>query len=407
MKISMKHDLWNENYDLELDLPGRWDVEVLHMGGCRKRALTPERYRRALAPLGPMLKGAREVCVLFDDLSRPTRTSQILPYLWEVCEQSGLRDEQVRLICALGTHAPHDNAAFRKKVGAETLERFPVYNHNPYENCDFLGKTALGTPIMVNREYLACDVRIAIGSFIPHSFCGFGGGYKIIMPAVSHIDAITYHHGTLLKRYWDQAYVMGKSEGNPLLDDLIEYGNMVGLNAKIDVLVNEEAEHVDIFAGRPDELYAYYRERALRHYATASRGLADVVFVNAYAKANEAVIGLSLAEQLVKEEGGSIVVLCNIPGGQVVHYLLGRFGKETWGRLAFGPRENAKRVKRIFLYSGWRDRANEWWFGGSDAVVCSGDLKAIVGAIDAEYGAAPVRAFVIPDGTVQMLSRPQ
>ena len=60
----------------------------------------------------------------------------------------------MRFLCALGTHAPLDNAAFRRKLGEEVLERFPVYNHNPYENCEHLGQTRLGTPIMVNKEYL-------------------------------------------------------------------------------------------------------------------------------------------------------------------------------------------------------------------------------------------------------------
>jgi lactate racemase len=407
VKIYLKHDLWNQNYNLELNLPGHWEVEILHMAGQGKEVLQADRYRKALAPLGSIFKGAKEVCVLFDDLSRPTRASQILPFLWEVMEREGVRDEQVRLICALGTHAPHDNVAFRKKLGVETLERFPVYNHNPYENCNFLGKTALGTPVMVNKEYLACDVRIAVGSFIPHSFCGFGGGYKIIMPAISHIDSITHHHGTLLKQHWDAAYDIGKWDGNPLLADLREYGSMVGLNAKIDVLVNEAAEHVDIFAGDPEQLYEHFTGKASAHYATTSQGLADVVFVNAYAKANEAVIALSLAEFFLKEEGGHIVILCDIPGGQVVHYLLGRFGKETWGRLAFGQRVNSNRVKRVFIYSRHRDRANEWWFGSNQDLYWSGNLDEIVQVIAGEHGGKAIRAYVIPDGTVQMLPRPR
>jgi nickel-dependent lactate racemase len=405
VNVTVRQDLWNENYDLPLPFPDHWDVEVLHMAGHGRKRLDAADYRRALAPLRPMVASAREICVLFDDLSRPTRASEILPFLYEVFEGAGIRDEQVRFICALGTHAPHDNAAFRKKLGDEALERFPVYNHNPYEHCTHLGTTTLGTPVMVNKEYLACDLRLAIGSFIPHSFCGFGGGYKVILPAVSHIDAITHHHGTLLKQYWDAAYAIGKCDGNPLLGDLKEYGRMVGLNAKIDVLVDETAGHVGIFAGDPDALYEHFTDRALTHYATTAKAPADVVFVNAYGKANEAVIALALGELFLKEEGGHIVVLCDIPGGQVVHYLLGRFGKDSWGRLAFGPRMNAERVRKIFVYSRRKDRANEWWFGGDGDVCWSANLEEIVKAIDGEYGGRRIRVHVIPDGTVQMPPR--
>ncbi|MDD5009875.1 MAG: lactate racemase domain-containing protein, partial [Syntrophorhabdaceae bacterium] len=210
MDITVKHDLWNQDKTLVLSLPSRWNTQVLAMGGDGKEALTHGDYRKAVQPLASFIKGKKEVCILFDDLSRPTRTYEILPSFLELFQQCGIRDEQVRFICALGTHAPLDNTAFRKKLGDEVMERFPVYNHNPYENCELIGRTRQGTPVIVNKEYLSCDLKIGIGALIPHSFCGFGGGYKIVMPAVSHIDAIEYHHGTLLKKYWDACYGIGK-----------------------------------------------------------------------------------------------------------------------------------------------------------------------------------------------------
>jgi lactate racemase len=402
VQITVKHDLWNGDYDLRLELSDEWQVEILGMAGSGKRPLIEGDYRKALSPLTEMLKGAKEVCVLFDDLSRPTRAYQIVPFLVELFERVKIRDEQVRFICALGTHAPHDNADFRKKLGTEALERFAVYNHNPYENCLHLGTTTLGTPVLVNKEYLACDARIALGAFVPHSFCGFSGGYKTIMPAISHIDAIEYHHGTLLRRHWDAAYAIGRHEGNPLLADLREYGRITRLDTKIDVLVNEKAEHTGIFAGNPDALYDAMIPEAVRHYGTRGTRSADIVIVNAYGKGNEAVIALSLAEHFLKEEGGDIVVLCDTPGGQVVHYLLGRFGKETAGRLHFGERTKDGRVRRIFMFSRYRDRANEWWFGRKGEVYWMDNLAEIVAALEEEHKGPGVKVYVIPDGTIQM-----
>ena len=143
MRIALKHDLWGRDEAIQLDLPGRWNVSVLRMGGDSRRVLGNGAYRKALAPLETALKGKKEICIIFDDLSRPTRTYQVLPHLLELLEKVDIRDEQVRFICALGTHAPVDNVAFRKKLGADILERFPVYNHNPYENCEYLGQTSL------------------------------------------------------------------------------------------------------------------------------------------------------------------------------------------------------------------------------------------------------------------------
>ena len=403
MIVKMKHDLWNKDYTLELPLPDRWNAKVLHMEGDNKKVLGKEDYGKALEPLAPMLKGKKEVCVLFDDLSRPTRAYRVLPSLLELFDKAGIRDEQVRFICALGTHGALDNAAFRRKLGEEVLERFAVYNHNPYENCEHIGRTALGTPVMVNKEYLSCDLRIGIGSFVPHGFCGYGGGYKIVFPAISHIDAIQYHHGQLLTEYRDSCFGLGRCTDNPLLEDMKEYGRIARLDVKIDYLVNSQAEAVDIYAGHPDGLYDYMIPKATSHYRTEAPHKADVVFTNAYSKANEASIALAIGEALLKDEGGYIVLLCDIDGGQVVHYLLGRFGKDLWGRLAWGERQYSGKVKKVLIYARHRDVANEYWFGNRELISWHKDMSEIVQALGEIYGDRTVDALIIPDGTIQTL----
>jgi nickel-dependent lactate racemase len=404
MRISLKQGLWERDHDLLLDLPGTWNAEVLSMEGDSKRILGAGAYRKAIASLVPLLKDKKEICVLFDDISRPTRTYQIVPFLLELFDRCGIRDEQVRFLCALGTHGPLDNRVFRKKLGKEVLERFPVYNHNPYENCEHIGRTKLGTPVIVNKEYLSCDVRIGIGSFLLHTFCGFGGGYKIVMPGVSHIDAMMYHHGELLKKCWDTCYGIGRHAGNPLLEDLREYGKIARLDGVINVLVNSRAQSVDIYAGTPDGLYEAFAEKALAHYRTPFTRKVDVVFANTYAKANEGVIALSLAEQLLKDEGGYVVLLCDVEAGQVVHYLLGRFGKNSWGRLTFGERIKDSRVKKIFIVSRYRDRASEWWFGKEEDLEFFTNTKDVVTRLKDLYKEKTIDVSIVPDGTIQTLT---
>jgi nickel-dependent lactate racemase len=406
MKVPLKHNIWSGERTIELNLPDAWKVSVLHMAGDTKKVLGPDEYRRTLAPLQEKLKGKKEICVVFDDLSRPTRTYQILPYLLEVFEKARLRDEQVRFICALGTHIAFDNAAFRKKLGEEVMERFTVYNHNPYENCERLGQTRLGTPIMVNKEFLACDFRIGIGSFLAHGFCGYGGGYKIVMPGIAHIDSIAYHHGTLLNQN-PEICRAGDRKHNPLLEDLKEFGRKARLDVKIDALVNTHAETVDLCAEEPDEVYARFGDSLLAHYGTQFPGKADIVFVNTFAKGNEAVIALSLAAQMLKDGGGDVVLLADIPEGQVVHYLFGRFGKETWGRLPVGERVNDPKIRRIFIFSRFKDPAGCFWYGRKEEQFWYKDLDAIVKLLDEEYKGSTPSVHVIPDGTIQMANLAQ
>jgi nickel-dependent lactate racemase len=403
MKVSLPHGLWNGEHTLEADLPPRWDVDVLSMEGDRARPIGREEYRAAIMPLVPLMKGAKEVCVLFDDLSRPTRTYEIAPTLLEAFANAGIKDPQVRFLCALGTHSPHNNADFRKKLGSEVLNRFPVYNHNCYENCETLGRTALGTPVTINKEYLGCDLRIGIGSFIPHQFCGFGGGYKIVFPGIAHIDAIEYHHGLLLQQNMENCWGLGNHSCNAILSDMRESGRMARLDIKIDVFVNSSSRATRVFAGHPDSLYPAMIEGALTHYATKTSGEYDIIFANTFGKANEAVIAASTSEAILSRNGGCLVILNDIEEGQVIHYLMGRFGKNLWGRLGRGERPIHKRVRRLFLYSRHRDHAGSYWFGKKEDIIWVDDLSALIDELDREYAGRPVRAAVIPDGTVQMI----
>jgi nickel-dependent lactate racemase len=66
------------------------------------------------------------------------------------------------------------------------LKRFPVYNHNPFNNCVPIGTTkTFGTEVSINAEVMKSDLKIAIGGIVPHGMTGFGGGGKIILPGVA------------------------------------------------------------------------------------------------------------------------------------------------------------------------------------------------------------------------------
>ena len=86
---------------------------------------------------------------------------------------------------------------FQKKLGVDIPGRFLVFNHNPYENCDYLGETSRGTPAYVNSEFMACDLKLSIGCILPHPTAGFGGGGKMILPGIAHVDSITANHRNL------------------------------------------------------------------------------------------------------------------------------------------------------------------------------------------------------------------
>jgi len=92
---------------------------------------------------------------------------------------------------ATGAHHGRLLFDFQKKLGTEIPEKYHVYNHNSYENLEYLGKTSYDTPVHINREVMSCDLKISLGAMMPHFGYGFGGGSKMLLPGVAGIDSIT------------------------------------------------------------------------------------------------------------------------------------------------------------------------------------------------------------------------
>jgi nickel-dependent lactate racemase len=136
---------------------------------------------------------------------------------------------------------------------------------------------------------MACDLKVGIGCIVPHSFSGFGGGGKIMLPGVAHIDSIAYNHGTLVKQH-PGCVGVGKIEGNIPRLDIEEAARMAGLDLKIDAIVNLHGEITSLFVGDPIVEHREGMALAKEVYATTRAKNMDIVVVNAYSKPSECAI---------------------------------------------------------------------------------------------------------------------
>jgi nickel-dependent lactate racemase len=57
-----------------------------------------------------------------------------------------------------------------------------------------VGVTSAGTALRVNPLVKAADLVLAVGSILPHRYCGWSGGGKIVLPGVSSLEAIAAMH---------------------------------------------------------------------------------------------------------------------------------------------------------------------------------------------------------------------
>ncbi len=399
-----------------MTFPPLWKVQLHSMPVESRARLSHEAILKAFRepigtkPLAELAAGKREVAIIFDDLTRPTRVDELVPYVLEELRLAGVEKRSIRFICALGTHGALKRDDFAKKLGEAVLERFPVYNHNPYENCTYLGRTRFDTPVSINREFMNCDLKIGIGCILPHWTRGFGGGGKILMPGVASMDTIEHNHRDVAKSGPSKdgtgranlasSVGRGKYEQNVMRLDIEEAVRMAKFDFIVNAVVNLRRETTDLFVGDPIDAHIAGVKTAAEVYATEPAAEKDVVVANAFSKANEAGIAVILGVLSLKKTGGDLILVCNAPDGQVTHYLRRSFGKTIGGRLWAPRRELPSAVKRFFVLSEYPDKAGWEWFAPPEKIIWKRRWEEIMEDLRRVHG-DHAAVSVFPDATVQ------
>ncbi|MGB8707000.1 MAG: lactate racemase domain-containing protein [Dehalococcoidia bacterium] len=409
--VTVPRQMWFKEGKLRLTFPESWEVVTCLMNGHKVPQITPKQIKAAFDnPIGSsrlkeLAKGKNKVAVIFDDISRPTRVADLISYVLKELEAAGIPEGAIRFICATGAHGAHTYQDFQKKLGQKIMDRFPVYNHNVYENCTYVGQTSQGTRLSVNSEVMSRDLKIGIGSVLPHPQSGFGGGGKIVLPGIASIDSIEAFHLLEIKaREGGRVGIVGPGNylENPMVKDFNEAAKMIGLNLKIDTIINGRGQPCAIFVGEPEAEYYQAVKFAVPHYATKPVPRADVVVVNTYCKGNEAVVGLIIGIQMLLEKGGDLVLIMDCPTGQVVHYLLGSFGGKARGRLFSAVDFQLPWLKRLVALSPQFERSTTDWIAIPNAVWVK-TWSEVMDVIKQDFPNG-ARVAVIPDGTIQYLS---
>jgi nickel-dependent lactate racemase len=395
--IKLPQLAWYDPKELDLRVPDTWQVEVCNFAGYNRPAMTDDQIKAALRnpigspPIRELAKGKKEVVIIFDDIVRVTRISKIAPLLIEELTEAGIPDNKIKFIAGLGSHGPMDRLGFVKKLGEAIVARFPVYNHNPFHNCTYVGTTSRGTKVLINDEVMQCDFKIAIGSITPHISTVFSGGGKIILPGVSSAETIMTNHRIPKNDDYDT---------NLRRLDMDEAEELVGLDVNIEAIFNLWGDTVGLFVGAPAPSHAAGVAEARTHYLTPRAKGKDIVIANTYAKVPESGIGVRTAVPSVSEKGGDIVLIGNAPQGQCVHYLLGVWGRKVQaplGKVGFPLPPN---VNHLIVYNEYPDAVSRQYLDPSDKVLMMSKWEDVLKALQSFHkGDATVGVY--PNADIQ------
>ena len=209
-----------------------------------------EKLERHIRPGG-------RVAIVVDDPSRWTPVRDALPIVLRRLHAAGIGREDVTISIGVGRHHAVDGEAMCQRVGASIAADYRCYSP-PVDDLSAyvdLGSTPQGVPVRVFRPVAEADLRILIGSVLPHLQAGFGGGYKLIFPGTSHRTTLGALHRQGLEGKSDPGSLLGSTAaGNPMRQAIHDAAERLGPCWSISHLIGGHAQVFRVAAGDPDRV---------------------------------------------------------------------------------------------------------------------------------------------------------
>lgn len=263
-----------------------------------------------------------------DDHTRENvHTRILLPILLKELQGLGVKEENIRIVVASGTHrSPHENE-FPKILGDDVWVRHKerVAVHDCNEGLVTLGEID-GTPVEINGLVYESDIYLPLSDLDFHYFAGVAGGPKQICPGICGERIITAEH---LKMFGGLGFAenvdSGIVDGNPVFDHKIKIVRMVieKLAEKetfvysILSVVNPEGQLVQISGGDIFETHKQDRKILDKVYIVPVDRRADVTIVSAMSKGldvYQAEKAINTAYRATKK-GGKILLVAPCQDG--------------------------------------------------------------------------------------------
>lgn len=162
------------------------------------------------------LRDAKKVLVIVNDATRPTPTQKVLEVIFKELSQT-----DYHFIIATGAHrgpSPEEYLQIFGPYYEKIKDRVIVHDAKKEEDQVFLGTSANGTQMYVNKAAAKADKFIIISSVEPHYFAGYTGGRKSFLPGIAGYKTIEQNHKLALA---PEAKALAL-EGNPVHGDMMD-----------------------------------------------------------------------------------------------------------------------------------------------------------------------------------------
>ncbi len=288
--------------------------------------------------LADIVSGKHRVAIIVDDLTRPTPAARILPVVMREIHRAGVHPSEITIVMALGSHRKMTDAEIIHKIGLDAFNTYKVTQSHFDEPAHLrsIGTSADGVEIFIDEVVASADVKIGIGSIVPHGAVGWSGGGKIIYPGVAGKTTVTQFHFT---HGLTEANLTGLDETS-VRDRMEAWVDIVGLDFIVNSILTPDEEVYDVVAGHFKQAHRAGVIKAHDAYLVEYDTQSDVAIAVSYPHDHDfwqAGKGFYCAESMVKD-GGHVILVTPCPEGVGVH--------STYPVL-IGRDDNVERIRAI------------------------------------------------------------
>jgi nickel-dependent lactate racemase len=372
----------------------------------------------ASEPLQTLARGKQDAVIVISDVTRPVPNALLLPIIIGRLEAAGIPSDRITILIATGIHRPNEGAELERLGGREIVNSYRIINHFSKNEQDMVlvGHIGDGVPALVNRHYLAADLKILTGFIEPHMWAGFSGGRKSILPGISSVRTLEFMHGPEMVAHPQTRY--GILEGNPFHEAGLAIMEQAGADFIVNVTLDTSKQLTGVFAGHPVKAHLAGVEFLSRHCVrTLDEPLDFVVTTNAGAPLDcnlyQTAKGISGVAGATRE-GGVILIATECLEG---------FGSDEYRAVfeyAVTPRDFIEKLmkKEFFIPDQWCAQEtyqvmlkNEIWVhtAGIDAATLArfhfrpvADINRGISELLEKFG-QEARWAIVPDGPLLIL----
>jgi nickel-dependent lactate racemase len=296
---------------IELDIPeenicfnlkrNKFDAELSETEEIKKALNNPVGSKK----LKEIVEKDSTVVIMVDDRTRKTPQKLILPFVLDELNEAGVNNNQIKLIIATGTHRDMTEDEILERFGQDIVKRVAIENHDCFNNLIDKGVTRRGTKILVNKDVLDADIRIAVGASLPHHPTGWSGGAKMLLPGVAGKETVNAMH------------LLGATEAQlgkvmtPMREEMEDFAMEVGVHFIINVIINEKDEIVKAVSGHVIEAHREIVKWGMKLNGVDFKEKADITISSSFPfdyDLTQADKGMFSAARATKDNGEIILL---------------------------------------------------------------------------------------------------